>query len=101
MRRQSSVAVVVVLSFSALWIEGPTVAAQVIPSPLELAGSGSPESPVDELLVVSANLQEAFDDADVRDTKDIAGFSGRLLRQVPYKPDVLLLQEVRLSSRGS
>lgn len=56
------------------------------------------ESPVGQVLVVNANLQEVFQAADVEDPTDMRNFARILVTQVPYAPDVLLLQEVRQES---
>ncbi|MDQ3641631.1 MAG: hypothetical protein M3450_09330 [Actinomycetota bacterium] len=52
------------------------------------------ESPPGQVLVVDANLLEAFSREDVADPIDMENFVRRLLSQVPYAPDALLLQEV-------
>lgn len=52
------------------------------------------ESPPGEVLVVDANLLEAFGQPDVEDSADMGNFVRRLLTQMPYAPDALLLQEV-------
>ena len=54
-------------------------------------------SPPGELLVVTANLQE-LKDPDLENMEEMGIFVRRLLRQVPYDPDVLLLQEVNRRS---
>lgn len=53
-----------------------------------------PESPRGQVLVLDANLYEAFDPADVADPSDMRAFARRLRQQMPYAPDVLTLQEV-------
>lgn len=55
-------------------------------------------APPDAPLVLTANLQEAYGNRDVRNTHDMAVFCDRVARLVPRAPDVLLLQEVRHSS---
>lgn len=50
------------------------------------------------VLVVTANLREAYGADDVSDHQDMAIFVDRLTAQVPLTSDVLLLQEVRHSS---
>lgn len=52
------------------------------------------ESPRGQVLVVDANLLEAFGGADVADAADMNNFVRRLVAQLPYAPDALLLQEV-------
>ncbi|HVF53515.1 MAG TPA: endonuclease/exonuclease/phosphatase family protein [Actinomycetota bacterium] len=59
------------------------------------------KSPAGEILVITTNLQEAFGQADVADTSDMEEYVRRLLDQVPYVPDVLLLQEVRRSTTSA
>lgn len=49
-------------------------------------------------MVVTANLQEASIEKDVEDLSEMKVFVRRLLDRIPYRPDVLLLQEVRRSS---
>ncbi|MDQ3986906.1 MAG: endonuclease/exonuclease/phosphatase family protein [Actinomycetota bacterium] len=58
-------------------------------------------SPAGEVLVVTANLREAYADADVADSSDMQVFADRLLAQTPYLPDVLLLQEVNRNSAAT
>lgn len=56
-------------------------------------------SPAGEILIVTTNLQEAWDtNGDMRDMSEMERYVDRLLDQTPYVPDVLLLQEVRLKS---
>lgn len=50
------------------------------------------------VVVVASNLKEAFDPADVADRGDMRVFVRRLLARLPQDPDVLLLQEVSLTS---
>ncbi|MDQ3957135.1 MAG: endonuclease/exonuclease/phosphatase family protein [Actinomycetota bacterium] len=52
-------------------------------------------SPQGRVLVVTANLQEAFNASDLRNMSEIGVFVPRLLGMLPYRPDVLLLQDVR------
>ena len=54
-------------------------------------------SPEGRLLVVSTNLQEAWQD-EANDNSEMNNYVARLLDQVPYLPDMLLLQEVKLKS---
>ena len=105
MRRGLSIAVAVQLSILLIASLGPSAGASgqdpvedAITTILDDRIAGSGESPPNRVLVVSANLQEAFDDKDVRNQRDISRFPGRLLRKTPFKPDVLLLQEIRLKS---
>ena len=57
------------------------------------------KSPDDRVLVVTANLREAYPDGnDLQNDGDMRVFVKRLLAQVPFAPDVLLLQEVRKQS---
>lgn len=51
-------------------------------------------SPGGRIVVVTANLQEAFG-AESRHNSEIGVFVPRLLSQVPYRPDVVLLQDSR------
>lgn len=55
-------------------------------------------SPEGQLLVVTTNLKEAFDNGDIGENSDMAAYVRRLLNQVPYVPDALMVQEVRRSS---
>jgi hypothetical protein len=50
------------------------------------------------LVVVTANLNEAFDDKDLRSLKELAPFADRVVTRTPHYPDIMLLQEVRRSS---
>lgn len=54
-------------------------------------------SPEGQLLVVSTNLQEAWQD-EANNNSEMDNYVSRLLDQVPYVPDMLLLQEVKLKS---
>lgn len=47
-----------------------------------------------DILVVSANLAETHDPADVAETGDMKAFAGRVDELLPRPPDVVLLQEV-------
>ena len=58
-----------------------------------------PKSPEGEVVVISANLQEAFLPSDVQDSSEMRSFARRIRqlvqeRTILYAPDVLLLQEV-------
>lgn len=55
-------------------------------------------SPAGEMLIVTTNLQEAWQTADMRSQSELDNYVERLLDQVPYVPDVLMLQEVRRKS---
>lgn len=54
-------------------------------------------SPPDEMMVVTTNLQEAWQD-EANDNSEMDKYVARLLAQLPHLPDVLLLQEVKLKS---
>jgi len=51
-------------------------------------------SPRGQILVLDANLQEAFIASDVADPTDMWNFARRAAALLPYAPDVVLLQEV-------
>lgn len=69
------------------------MASSVVPS-----GAQTPQhSPEGQLLVVSTNLQEAWQD-EANNNSEMKNYVSRLLNQLPYLPDVLLLQEVKLRS---
>lgn len=53
------------------------------------------ESPAGRVVVVTANVQEAFGADDLRNMSEMKVFVSRLVKQVPYKPDVVLLQDAR------
>jgi hypothetical protein len=58
-----------------------------------------PKSPDGEVVVISANLQEAFTPSDVQDSSEMRNFAIRIrdlveARAISYVPDVILLQEV-------
>lgn len=55
------------------------------------------ESPAGQVLVVYDNVKEAFE-ADRADPADMNNFVGRLVAQVPYAPDALILSEIRVES---
>jgi hypothetical protein len=67
-------------------------------APLAPSGRTSADPAVNEVLVVTSNLREGFNERDVRNMKEVRVFVGRVLEQVPYPPDALLLQEVRSKS---
>lgn len=54
-------------------------------------------SPEGQLLVVTTNLQEAWQE-EANNNSEMDNYVSRLLDQVPYRPDILLLQEVKLKS---
>jgi exonuclease III len=54
-------------------------------------------SPADQLLVVNANVRER-NRVDMADWDDMTVFVRRVLADVPYAPDIVLLQEVRRQS---
>jgi hypothetical protein len=58
------------------------------------------ESPPGQVLVVDANLQEAFQLPDVEDPTDMRNFVRTIGDRVPYEfaPDVVLVQEIRRAS---
>jgi hypothetical protein len=58
-----------------------------------------PRSPDGEVVVVSVNLQEAFEVDDVQNSAEMRSFARRIrdlvqTKAIPYVPDVILLQEV-------
>jgi len=58
-----------------------------------------PKSPEGEIVVISANLQEAFLPSDVQNSGEMRNFARRVrelvqAKMILYAPDVLLLQEV-------
>ena len=61
-------------------------------------GKAKENSPKDSLMVVTANLEEAWDVADTQTHGDMDRFVERVLDEYRYKPDILALQEVRRSS---
>jgi endonuclease/exonuclease/phosphatase family metal-dependent hydrolase len=52
-------------------------------------------SPPGRVVVVTANVQEAFGADDVRNMSELGVLVPRLLKQVPHRPDVVLLQDAR------
>jgi hypothetical protein len=64
-------------------------------SPAEAAPRNSPG---DRLTIVTANLLEGFNNADLRDMREMKVFTRRVLDLVPNLPDAMLLQEVRAQS---
>jgi hypothetical protein len=61
------------------------------------AGRGK-VTPRGMILMVTDNLEEGFNPADLRNMREVRVLVGRLLHRLPYEPDVLLLQEVRTKS---
>ncbi|MDQ3766054.1 MAG: endonuclease/exonuclease/phosphatase family protein [Actinomycetota bacterium] len=55
-------------------------------------------SPLQKTVFITANLQEGFNDRDLKNMRELPIFVTRVLSRVPYDPDVLLLQEVRRKS---
>lgn len=55
-------------------------------------------SPTDNITIVTVNLLEGFDEQDVQKSPEIDVFVNRVLDQVPFDPDIVLLQEVRAST---
>ena len=53
-----------------------------------------PLTPTGRVMVLDANLKEAFDVDDVADDEDMKVFARRVRANVPFAPDVVLLQEV-------
>ena len=65
------------------------------------ASSGTPvrsQVGLGTLVVVTANLNEAYDDKDLRSMKELAPFASRVVNRTPHHPDIMLLQEVRRAS---
>ena len=58
-------------------------------------------SPLQKTIFITANLQEGFNDRDLKNMRELPIFVTRLLSKVPYDPDVLLLQEVRRKSAAA
>lgn len=52
-------------------------------------------SPAGRVVVVTANIQEAFGADDLKNMSELGVLVPRLLEQVPYRPDVVLLQDAR------
>lgn len=55
-------------------------------------------SPPGQMMVVTTNVQEVWGRADMRDQSELDNYVERLIDQLPYLPDVVLVQEVRLKS---
>ena len=58
----------------------------------------SKSSPDAEITIVSNNLHEGYDNADLEDLSEVKVFVRRVLDTVPHSPDLVLLQEVRNKS---
>ena len=82
----SSLCVTVAVFVAASSVIGPAFAGTAVSE----VGS----SPDGQILVLDANLQEAFIASDVADPSDMQNFARRAAELVPYAPDVVLLQEV-------
>lgn len=79
-------------------VRAPIVLTLFVSLLMSLAG-GRPSAAADPgLIVVTANLQEAFDDRDMASHSEMRVFVDRLLDRVGSPPDVLLLQDVRKSA---
>lgn len=65
------------------------------PSPALKAKERTPD---DSVLVITANVAEAWVYSDVRSHGDMDKFVNRVLDETKYRPDILALQEVRRSS---
>ena len=73
------------------FVAAASVVAPAIAAPVAPALSPSPDG---EILVLDANLQEAFIASDVADPTDMQNFAHRAAELVPFAADVVLLQEV-------
>ncbi|MBA3350368.1 MAG: endonuclease/exonuclease/phosphatase family protein [Actinobacteria bacterium] len=58
-------------------------------------------SPPQQTVFITANLQEGYNDGDLKNMRELPIFVSRVLSHVPYDPDVLLLQEVRYKSAAA
>lgn len=67
-------------------------------SPPAAQGQATDTSPADRILVVTTNVQEAFGTDDLRSQSELNRYVDRLIDQVPFFPDVVMLQEVRRKS---
>ncbi len=61
-------------------------------------GQATETSPVDRIVVVTTNVQEAWGTDDMRSQSELNRYVDRLVEQVPFVPDVVMLQEVRRKS---
>ena len=84
-------------------VAGATLLAAALGSSIVpgVRAAGTEHSPPGAVLVVTANLKEAYANGDVSDSSDMEVFVKRLINQVPYIPDVALLQEVNRVSAGN
>ena len=82
---------------SYLSVTAAIVAAVAVTFAAPSAAQSTKHSPEGQMLVVSTNLQEAWQ-AESDKNGEMDNYVERLLDQVPYVPDVLLLQEVKLKS---
>jgi hypothetical protein len=57
-------------------------------------------TPDDSVMIVTANVAEAWVPSDLRKHGDMNRFVNRVLDEFKYRPDILALQEVRRSSAG-
>lgn len=82
-----------------LWLATAMATVSLVTIAASPASADTTEAtPVGRVLVVTANLQEAFGTRDVRDSSDMDVFVRRITSNLPYAPDALLLQEVRHDS---
>ena len=79
-------------------VRAPIVLALLVALLMSLAGGRPSQAAAPGLLVVTANLQEAFDDRDMASHSEMSVFVDRLLERIGRTPDVLLLQDVRRSA---
>lgn len=61
-------------------------------------GQATEISPANRILVVTTNVQEAWGEDDMRSQSELNRYVDRLVEQVPFIPDVVMLQEVRRKS---
>ena len=78
-------------------------AATVVTSSGDESGAGRAAgrgkvTPPGTILLVTNNLEEGFNPADLRKMREVRVLVRRLLHRLPYEPDILLLQEVRTKS---
>ncbi|HEU4481134.1 MAG TPA: hypothetical protein VFS18_04550, partial [Actinomycetota bacterium] len=74
-----------------LAVTGLSVLGATLPAP----AAPAVETPDGEIMIVTANLDEAYTSQDMQNLGEMKIFAKRLKAQVPFAPDVLLLQEVR------
>ncbi len=70
----------------------------VLTSAAPVHAGATEASPPGRVVVVTTNLQEAWQTEDMRDHWEMENYVERLMNQLPFFPDMLLLQEVKLSS---